>query len=511
MAKDTFILAIDEGTSSAKAFIFNENGKIIGKGQQSFKQYYPKPGFVEHDPLEIWQAQQNAIRQALQTSKISAKNLAAIGITNQRETTILWDRKTGKPIYYAIVWQDRRTANFIDHLDEETKTMIKEKTGLTPDAYFSASKIKWLLDNIPNTRHKAEQGELLFGTVDTFLLYHLTGGRVHATDYTNASRTMLYDIHHLQWDEELLHLFNIPEAILPEVKESSGTYGTTAADLFESSVTISGCAGDQQAALFGQSCYEPGMVKNTFGTGNFILMNTGVNPVMSPNLLTTIAWVLDGQVTYALEGSVFITGAGIQWLISIGLVTDVNDIETLAMSVPTTEGVYFVPAFVGLGAPYWDQYARGTIVGLTRGTGKAVLARAALESIGYLSQDVLHEMEKDSHIPVKEIRVDGGAAVNDFLLQFHADIAGIPVIRPLQVETTALGAAYLAGLSVDYWQDMDELQELWKNEKTYHPTMTNEKRNFYYAGWKKAVTRAQGWSRELAQCNQGHKIMSSET
>lgn len=494
---EKYILALDEGTSSAKAFIVNKKGRIVGKGQDVFSQFFPKPGWVEQDPMEIWSAQKNAITVALDDAGITIGQIASIGITNQRETTVVWDKQTGKPVFNAIVWQDRRTASRLHDLDEEIKLMIKKKTGLIPDAYFSGSKIKWILDNVSDVRKKAEQGELCFGTIDSFLIYHLTGGSVHATDVSNASRTMIFDIHRLQWDNELVELFDIPRNVLPDVKESSEIYGYTDDSFLKKDIPISGCAGDQQAALFGQVCFKPGMVKNTYGTGNFILMNTGEKPVFSNNLLTTLAWKLNGKVEYALEGSVFITGAGVQWLQSLDLIKDVETIDSLASSVKSTQGVYFVPAFVGLGAPYWDPYARGIIIGITQGTNREILSRAVLESTGYLSQDVLIEMQKDADISIPEIRVDGGGVNNRFLMQFQADISGHNVIIPSVSETTALGAAFLAGLSIGYWEDQKQLEQLWTVEKTFTPNIKEENRRTLYAGWKKAVARSQGWISDL--------------
>ena len=498
MKKDEkYIMALDEGTSSAKTCIFNHLGQMIGKGQIDLNQYYPKPGWVEQDPEEILNAQKKSINIALDNAGIAYPQIASIGITNQRETTVLWDKKTGKSIYNAIVWQDRRTSSTIDDLNEDNKNMIKEKTGLIPDAYFSASKIKWLLDNISNLRKKAENNEVLFGTIDSFLIYQLTGGVIHATDCSNASRTMLYNINNLEWDDELLELFKIPKNILPTVMESSELYGQTSKHFFKREIPISGCAGDQQAALFGQACYQPGMVKNTYGTGNFILMNTGKKPYQSKNLLTTIAWSINGETTYALEGSVFITGAAVKWMESMQIINDIDNIGSLALSIECNEGVYFVPAFVGLGAPYWDPYARGTIIGITQKSGKEVFARAALESIGYLSQDVLDEMKKDFKTEINEIRVDGGGSQNRFLMQFQADISGNKVTIPTISDTTALGVAFLAGLSVGFWEDQRQLESIWSSDKSFHPSITNKKRKINYEGWKKAVARSKGWVKEL--------------
>ncbi|NJE07317.1 glycerol kinase GlpK [Thermococcus sp. M39] len=488
---DKFILSLDEGTTSARAIIFDKESNILGVGQYEFPQYYPKPGWVEHNPEEIWDAQLRAIKTALEKAKIIPEQIATIGVTNQRETTIIWD-KDGKPVYNAIVWQCRRTAEMIEDIKRNYGEMIKEKTGLVPDAYFSASKIKWLLDNVPGLREKAQKGEVMFGTIDTFLIYKLTGK--HVTDYSNASRTMLFNIKKLEWDEDLLEIFGIPDAILPEVKESSEIYGYTKKELFGVEIPVSGDAGDQQAALFGQACFDEGMVKATYGTGNFILVNTGDKIKYSQNLLTTIAWGLNGKVSYALEGSVFITGAAVQWLRDgLKIINSAAETEELASKLASNDGVYFVPAFVGLGAPYWDQFARGLIIGITRGTTREHFARATLEAIAYLTKDVIDEMEKE--VPIKELRVDGGATKNNFLMQFQADILGKTVIRPVVQETTALGAAYLAGLAVGYWESLEEIGELWKVEKVFEPKMNEKERGKLYKGWKEAVKRALGWAR----------------
>ena len=488
---ERFILSLDEGTTSARAIIFDRESNVLGIGQYEFPQHYPKPGWVEHDPEEIWEAQLRAIKTAIGNAKIEPGQIAAIGVTNQRETTIVWDRK-GKPLYNAIVWQCRRTAEMVEEIKREYGDVIKEKTGLVPDAYFSASKLKWLLDNVPGLREKAEKGEVLFGTVDTFLIYRLTGE--HVTDYSNASRTMLFNIRKLDWDDELLELFGIPEGLLPEVRESSEVYGYTRRELLGAEIPVSGDAGDQQAALFGQAAFETGMVKATYGTGNFILVNTGKTVRYSENLLTTIAWGLNGKVSYALEGSVFVTGAAVHWLRDgIKIIKHASETEELAKRLESNEGVYFVPAFVGLGAPYWDQFARGLIIGITRGTGREHLARATLEAIAYLTRDVIEEMEK--LVGIKELRVDGGATANDFLMQFQADILNRRVVRPVVKETTALGAAYLAGLAVDYWESLDEIRDLWKAEKVFEPKMDEETRKKLYRGWKEAVKRAMGWAK----------------
>ncbi|WP_297550201.1 glycerol kinase GlpK [Thermococcus sp.] len=492
---EKFILSLDEGTTSARAIIFDRESNILGIGQYEFPQHYPKPGWVEHNPEEIWEAQFRAIKTALERAKIEPNQIAAIGVTNQRETTIVWDRN-GKSLYNAIVWQCRRTAEMVEEIKREYGDMIRQKTGLVPDAYFSASKLKWLLDNVPGLREKAEKGEVLFGTVDTFLIYRLTGE--HVTDYSNASRTMLFNIKRLDWDDELLEIFGIPRDILPEVRESSEVYGYTRRDLLGTEIPVSGDAGDQQAALFGQAGFETGMVKATYGTGSFILANTGKTVRYSNNLLTTIAWGLKGKVTYALEGSIFVTGAAVQWLRDgIKIIRHASETEELAEKLESNEGVYFVPAFVGLGAPYWDQFARGLIIGITRGTGREHLARATLEAIAYLTRDVIEEMEK--LVGIKELRVDGGATANDFLMAFQADILNRRVVRPVVKETTALGAAYLAGLAVDYWESLEEIERLWKVEKVFEPKMDEETREKLYRGWKEAVKRAMGWAKVVGE------------
>lgn len=486
-----FILSLDEGTTSARAIVFDRDSNILGVGQYEFPQYYPKPGWVEHNPEEIWEAQMRALKSSLDRAKLMPSQIAAIGITNQRETTIVWDRK-GKPLYNAIVWQCRRTAEMIEDIKRNYGEAIKEKTGLVPDAYFSASKIKWLLDNVPGLKKRAQRGEVLFGTIDSFLIYRLTGK--HVMDYSNASRTMLFNIKKLKWDYELLELFGIPDAILPEVKPSSEIYGYTKKELLGVEIPVSGDAGDQQAALFGQTCFEEGEVKATYGTGNFILVNTGGKVHYSRNLLTTIAWGLRGRVEYALEGSVFITGAAIQWLRDgIKIIMDASESEELAMRVSSNEGLYFVPAFVGLGAPYWDQFARGLIIGITRGTSREHIVRAALEAIAYLTKDVISEMEKE--VEIRELKVDGGATKNNFLMQFQADILGKRVVRPVVQETTALGAAYLAGLAVDYWSSLKEIKSLWKEDRIFEARMGEEERKRLYAGWKEAVRRSIGWAK----------------
>jgi glycerol kinase len=494
-----FILAIDQGTTSSRAILFDRGGSIKAAAQREFTQYYPQPGWVEHDPNEIWSTQAGVVAEALARASVHASDVAAIGITNQRETTVVWDRVSGEPISPAIVWQDRRTAEFCDQLKQQGLTgMIQRKTGLVLDAYFSATKLKWILDHVQGARLRAREGQLAFGTVDSWLAWKLTGGAIHVTDASNASRTMLYNIHTLSWDRELLEVFGIPEAVLPQVKSSSEIYGQTAADLFAARIPVAGLAGDQQAALFGQMCLRPGMLKNTYGTGAFMMLNTGEAAVNSKNnLLTTVAWQLGSKVTYALEGSVFIAGAVVQWLRDgLGVIKSSSEIEALAQTVPDNGGVFLVPAFAGLGAPHWDQFARGVITGLTRGTTAGHLARAALESIAYQTADVLAAMEADSGMAVAELRVDGGATVNDTLMQFQADILRVPLVRPKVWETTALGAAYLAGLATGFWRDADELQTQWQRQRSFQPSMGQEKVAELQSGWRKAVQRAKGWVTE---------------
>ncbi|MBC6936574.1 MAG: glycerol kinase [Chloroflexi bacterium] len=493
-----YILALDQGTTSSRAILFDRAGRITAAAQQEFPQLYPQPGWVEHDPEAIWQTQLEVARAVLAKQNLTAADIAAIGITNQRETTVVWERATGRPIFNAIVWQDRRTAGLCDRLKAEgfDKT-IREKTGLVTDAYFSGTKVAWLLDNVPGARERAERGELAFGTIDSFLMWRLTGGRLHITDVSNASRTMLYDIHKNWWSTTMLKRLNIPQAILPQVVPSSMIYGETDPALFGGAIPLAGMAGDQQAATFGQACYMPGLAKNTYGTGCFMLMNTGGEAVESKNnLLTTIGWKLGESATqYALEGSVFIAGAVVQWLRDeLKLITSAAESEPLARSAADAGGVYVVPAFVGLGAPYWDSYARGTIVGLTRGSGRAHIVRAALESIAYQTRDVLEAMRADSGLTLQTLRVDGGATGNDFLLQFQADILGVPVQRPAVTETTALGTAYLAGLATGFWSSLDEIARQWAIEKTFEPQMPADRRDSLYAGWKRAVERAKAWA-----------------
>jgi glycerol kinase len=492
-----YILSFDQGTTSSRAIVFDKKGAIISVAQKEFTQIFPKPGWVEHDANEIWSTQLGVAAEAITKAGLTVQNIAAIGITNQRETTVVWDKHTGMPIHHAIVWQDRRTASFCDELKAAGKhTLIQQKTGLVVDAYFSATKVKWILDQVPGARAKAEKGELCFGTVDSWLLWKLTNGQVHATDVSNASRTMLFNIHTLAWDEELLALFDVPAAILPEVRSSSEVYGHTQNVLTAHNIPISGIAGDQQAALFGQMCTQPGMVKNTYGTGCFMLMNTGEKAVPSTNnLLTTVAWKVNGVTHYALEGSVFIAGAVVQWLRDgLKIIRTSAEVETLAAEVSSSEGVYVVPAFAGLGAPYWNQHARGTIVGITRGTTGAHFARAALDSIAYQTMDVLKAMEADAGIAIKELRVDGGATANNLLMQFQSDLLHTKVVRPTVVETTALGAAYLAGLAVGYWSSTDEIQEQWQMERVFSPSMPEEERTQLSEGWKRAINTTISWS-----------------
>lgn len=496
---EKFILALDQGTTSSRAIIFDHNGEIKAIAQKPFEQIFPQPGWVEHDANEIWATQSSVAAEAIAKADLNGTNIAAIGITNQRETAVVWDRETGTPIYHAIVWQDRRTAKYCDELKEKGHTdMIREKTGLVIDAYFSGTKVKWILDNVPGAREKAEKGELCFGTIDSWLVWKFTRGHMHITDVTNASRTLLFNIHTMQWDQELLDLLTIPASMLPEVKQSSEIYGETATTLFASKIPIAGIAGDQQAALFGQMCVEEGMAKNTYGTGCFLLMNTGNKPVYSKNnLLTTVAWKINGEVTYAMEGSVFVGGAAIQWLRDgLGIIHNSAESETLSASVKDNGGVYFVPALTGLGAPYWDQYARGAIFGITRGTTAGHIARAALEGIAFQVYDLLKSMESDSGKQSTELRVDGGAVANNALMQFQADIFGSNVVRPKVLETTALGAAYLAGLAVGYWDSIDEVKKQWSVDRIFKPELDGQNIEKLLADWKKAVERTRGWANE---------------
>lgn len=489
-----YILSLDAGTTSSRAILFNHDSEIVSVAQKEFTQIYPKAGWVEHDAMEIWATQSGVVTEAMSKIGATAEDIAAIGITNQRETTVVWDRKTGEPIYNAIVWQCRRTAAFCDELKARgLEDYVRDNTGLVIDAYFSGTKINWILNNVPGARERAEKGELAFGTIDTWLIWKLTDGKVHVTDYSNASRTMAFNIKTLKWDEKMLKELDIPVSMLPEVRPSSAVYGTTS--LYGTEIPIAGAAGDQQAALFGQACFEPGMAKNTYGTGCFMLMNTGDKPVKSNSgLVTTIAWGLDGEVDYALEGSIFVAGAAIQWLRDeVRLVDSSPDSEFYCNKVADTNGVYMVPAFVGLGAPHWDMYARGAILGLTRGANKSHLIRATVESLAYQTKDVLDAMEKDSNIKLAALKVDGGACANDFLMQFQADILGVPVDRPSIVETTAMGAAYLAGLAVKFWDGKADVTSAWKLDRSFNPAMDADVRAKLYAGWLKAVECSKGW------------------
>ena len=487
-----YILALDQGTSSSRAIVFDETGATCAVAQKEFRQIFPRSGWVEHDPHEIWSSQASVIAEAITTLDINGLNIAGIGITNQRETTIVWDSDTEEPIYNAIVWQDRRTSDYCDKLKSEgVAEMIRRKTGLIIDAYFSATKIKWILDNVPGARERANKGKLLFGTVDTWLIWRLTRGEVHVTDVSNASRTMLFNINTLQWDDELLKMFDIPRSMMPEVRSSSEIYGHTKTTIFAHKVPIAGIAGDQQAALFGQMCIEPGMVKNTYGTGCFLLMNSGDKPIISQNnLITTVAWKIGDKVNYALEGSIFVGGSVVQWLRDgLGVIKSSSEVEELASRVPDTNGVYFVPALTGLGAPWWDQYARGTIVGISRGTNTAHIARAALEGIAFQTMDITAAMSRDAGLPLRELKVDGGASRNNLLMQFQADILGTRVIRPRVVETTALGAAYLAGLAVGYWSSVEQIRKQWHVDRIFEPTWDETAIAKARDGWEDAVKR----------------------
>ena len=497
MAK--YVMALDAGTTSNRCILFNEKGEMCSVAQKEFTQYFPKPGWVEHDAEEIWSTQLEVAQEAMKNLGVSAADIAAIGITNQRETTIVWDKNTGEPIHHAIVWQCRRTSEYCDSLkDKGLVDTIRSKTGLVIDAYFSGTKVRWLLENVPGAREKAEKGELLFGTVETWLIWKLTKGRVHVTDYSNASRTMLFNINTLEWDEDILKELNIPKSMLPEAKPSSCVYGEADPQFFGGPIKIGGAAGDQQAALFGQTCFTPGEAKNTYGTGCFLLMNTGEKPVFSNNgLVTTIAWGLDGKVNYALEGSIFVAGASIQWLRDeMRLVDSSPDSEYLARKVKDTNGCYVVPAFTGLGAPHWDQYARGTIVGITRGVNKYHVIRATLESMAYQVNDVLQAMKADSGINLAALKVDGGASANNLLMQMQADISGAPVNRPMCVETTAMGAAYLAGLAVGYWTSKEDVIKNWAIDRTFEPAIDEAERTARCKGWSKAVKCSYGWAKE---------------
>lgn len=494
-----YILALDQGTTSSRAILFNHDGGIVATAQKEFRQIFPKPGWVEHDAQEIWATQAGVASEVLHKARAKAADIGAIGITNQRETAVVWDRRTGKPICNAIVWQDRRTASICDKLRaQKLDKVIQRKTGLVVDAYFSATKVQWILQNVKGAKARAAKGELAFGTIDSWLLWNLTGGKVHATDVSNASRTMLYDIRKGTWDEELLKIFGVPRSMLPEVRDSSGEFGTTS--LLGGAIPIAGIAGDQQSALFGQICTKPGMVKNTYGTGCFMLMNTGTKPINSKNkLLTTVAWRINGRTEYALEGSVFMAGATIQWLRDgLGIIRKSADVEALAASVSDTDGVYLVPAFAGLGAPHWDAYARGTLVGMTRGTTAAHIARAALEGIALQVMDILKAMEADAGIKLKELRVDGGASVNNLLMQLQCDLLGVPVVRPKVNETTALGAACLAGLAVGYWKNLADIAKHWQVDRKFKPSMKAAVRSQITGGWSRALGRAKGWEEKSA-------------
>ena len=495
----SYIMSLDQGTTSSRCILFDRAGHICASAQREFRQIFPQPGWVEHDPMEIWRTTLEVAKNAMEKLGVEADAITAIGITNQRETTVLWDKRTGMPVYNAIVWQCRRTADIIDDLVARGHSeTIRKKTGLVPDAYFSGSKIRWILDHVPGAREKAEKGDLLFGTIDTWLIWNLTGGRIHVTDHTNASRTMLYNIHDLCWDEELLQLLNIPASILPEVKPSSCVYGETDYELLGGQIPIAGAAGDQQCAMFGQCCFEPGQMKNTYGTGCFLLMHTGSTPVESHNgLVTTIAAGLPGKVNYALEGSIFVAGAAIQWLRDqLDVLTSAKESYQYAVSVPDTAGAYVVPAFAGLGAPHWDQHARGCVVGITRSFCRAHLVRATLESLAYQTYDICKAMEQDSGIPITALKVDGGACSNNFLMQFQSDILGTDVHRPQCIETTALGAAYLAGLAVGYWESLDDIRNNWAIDKVFSPEMEAEKQQKLLKGWHKAVKCAILWGEE---------------
>jgi len=490
-----YILAFDQGTTSSRAIIFDQEGKAISTTQREFKQIFPKPGWVEHDPNEIWSTQIGVAAEAVSKSKLKSDDIEAIGITNQRETTVVWDKETGEPIYNAIVWQDRRTSDYCDELRAAGhEDMIREKTGLVIDSYFVATKVKWILENVDGAKEKAKKGKLLLGTIDSWLVWNLSGGESHITDITNASRSMLYNINSLEWDEELLNLFEIPKSMLPKVVESSGNLAITSGAIFSKRIPITGIAGDQHAALFGQMCLRPGMVKNTYGTGCFMLMNIGEKPIVSENrLVTTIAWKINGKVVYALEGSIFIAGAVVQWLRDgLEIISSASEIEELAKKVEDTNGIYFVPAFTGLGAPHWNQHARGTMTGLTRGTNKNHIARAALESIAYQTYDVLKAMEADSNLTIKELRVDGGATENDLLMQFQSDILNTEILRSQTSEVTALGAAYLAGLGSGFWKDIDEVEKKWEQSRVYSPENIDSEK--LLNGWERAIKASNSWS-----------------
>lgn len=495
---EKYILALDQGTTSSRAIVFDKKGSIISVAQKEFTQYFPKPGWVEHDPLEIWSSQAGVAAEAIAKKGLNVENIAAIGITNQRETVVVWDKNTGQPVYNAIVWQDKRTSNYCDELKKQGhEKSIREKTGLVIDSYFSGTKVKWILDHVDGAREKAESGSLIMGTIDTWLIWNFTKGGQHITDVTNASRTLLFNINTMDWDDELLELLSIPKSMLPEVKQSSEVYGHTKSTFYDAHIPISGIAGDQQAALFGQMCTKPGMVKNTYGTGCFMLMNIGEKPTVSKNnLLTTVAWKINGKTNYALEGSIFIAGAVVQWLRdSLKVIRNSSEVETLASSVKSSDGVYFVPAFAGLGAPHWNQQAQGTIFGLTRGSTDAHIARAAIESIAYQTMDILKAMEADSGISIKELRVDGGATVNNMLMQFQADVLNTVTVRPKIVETTAMGAAFLAGLAVGYWESPEEIQQIWQTDTYFNPTTDRKEIDKSIKGWYKAIDALEYWTK----------------
>ncbi len=495
---DQYILALDQGTTSCRAIVFDHNGQIVSTAQQEFTQHFPKPGWVEHDPIEIWNTQAEMARQALEKKGIKPTQIAGIGITNQRETVVVWDKQNGQPVYPAIVWQDKRTSDYCEDLKEQGySTLLREKTGLVIDAYFSGTKVKWILDHVEGAREKAAAGELLLGTIDSWLIWNMTQGDLHITDVTNACRTLLFNINTLDWDEELLSLLDIPKAMLPQVRESSEIYGHTHSDFLQEAIPIAGIAGDQQAALFGQMCTQKGMVKNTYGTGCFMLMNIGDTPIVSKNnLLTSVAWKIGGKTQYLLEGSIFIAGAVVQWLRdSLKIIENSADVETLATSVTDAGGVYFVPAFAGLGAPHWNQKARGTLFGLTRGSTDAHVARAALEAIAYQTMDIVKAMEADAGIAIEELRVDGGATVNNLLMQFQADVLNTVTVRPKIVETTVMGAAFLAGLAVGYWSDLQEIEKIWQTDVTFTPTSERESVEAGIAGWYRAIEALEYWSK----------------
>lgn len=494
-----YILALDQGTTSSRAIIFDKKGAVISVAQKEFTQYFPKPGWVEHDPIEIWSTQAGVASEVIAKKALKAENLAAIGITNQRETVVVWSRKTGKPVYNAIVWQDKRTSDYCDELKKQGhEKSVREKTGLVIDSYFSGTKVKWILDNVEGARAKAESGELIMGTIDTWLIWNFTNGEQHVTDVSNASRTLLFNINTMEWDDDLLELLTIPKSMLPKVRQSSEVYGHAKSTFFDTKIPISGIAGDQQAALFGQMCTKKGMVKNTYGTGCFMLMNIGDTPTLSKNkLLTTVAWKINNKATYAFEGSIFIAGAAVQWLRDgLKIIRKSSDVEALANSVPDADGVYFVPAFAGLGAPHWNQQAQGTMFGLTRGSTDAHIARAAIEAIAFQTLDVLKAMESDSGISIKELRVDGGATVNDMLMQFQADVLNTTTVRPKIVETTAMGAAFLAGLAVGYWKDTEEIQEIWQADATFIPTEDRENIGVKIKGWYRAIKALEYWTED---------------